>query len=173
MAKAKKNKTAKKPAPGGRVGGIKVLLVNRKVRHQYEVLKSFEAGVVLQGSEVKSIRDGNVQWADAHARYDERSGELWLWGLHIGEYGHANYFNHVPAAPRKLLLHKREILAIQGMIQTKGVTVVPRQIHLRRGFIKMDICVVRGKKLVDKRRDIQKRDQEREARREMVRRNRM
>jgi SsrA-binding protein len=151
---------------------VKILIVNRKVRHQYEVLKSFEAGLVLQGSEVKSMRVGDVQWADAHARYDERLHELWLWGLHVGEYSQASYLNHSPTAPRKLLLHKREIQQIRHLLQTKGVTVVPRQLHLRRGFIKVEVCVVRGKKIHDKRQDIKKRDQDREARRELVHRNR-
>jgi SsrA-binding protein len=164
MAK-QKGAAVKKP-------GVAVISVNRKVRHQYEVIKSFEAGLVLQGSEIKSLREGDVQWADAHGRFDDRTGELWLCNMYIGEYRQASYLNHRPTAPRKLLLHRRELESLRGMLQTKGVTLVPRQLHFRRGFAKCELCLVRGKKQADKRQDLVRRTQQREAERDLAHRYR-
>lgn len=148
--------------------GVQLILKNRKLRHEYEVLDSWEAGLVLMGSEVKSLRAGDVQWGDAHARFDR--GELFLYGLHIGEYRQAGTFGHQPMQPRKLLLNKRELNKLHGALQGKGLTVVPDQLHFKRGYAKIVICLARGKSRDDKRADLVKRAQSRDVEREMARR---
>lgn len=146
------------------------ILRNRKVRHLYEIVKTYEAGLALQGSEVKSLRSKALQWGDAHGRIDD-GGELWLYGLHIDEYRQAGpFFNHAPGARRKLLLHRREIDQIAGMLQAKGLTVVPTHLYFKRGRAKCELAVVRGKKLHDKRKDLAKRSAQRDIDREMSRR---
>jgi SsrA-binding protein len=160
---AKKEPPAKKDAEA-----VQLILKNRKLRHEYEVLESWEAGMVLSGSEVKSLRAGDVQWADAHARLEKK--ELWLFGLHIGEYRQAAVFGHQPMAPRKLLLNRRELDKIIDALRGKGLTMVPDQLHFRRGFAKIVICLARGKKREDKRRDMIARDAKRDVDREMARR---
>jgi len=162
-----------KRAGGGKAkqsaDGIHLILRNRRLRHDYEVLRSMEAGLVLAGSEVKSLRTGEVQWADAHARFDRR-GELWLHGLHIGEYQHAGYAQHEPRAPRKLLLKRRELDALIGQMQTKGLSLVPAQLYFRDGWGKCELALVRGRKHADKRGALRERERERDVQREIARR---
>ena len=160
-----------KPAakPGAKPDTVEVILSNRKLRHSYAILDEWEAGMVLMGSEVKSLRAGDVQWADAHARLDQR-GELWLYNLHIGEYRQAGTFGHEPAQPRKLLLSRRELDKIAGALQGKGLTIAPAELHFRNGWAKIVICLAQGKNREDKRADLVKRAQTRDVEREMARR---
>lgn len=162
----------KKPAaaaPAARES--KLILKNRKLRHDYAVLDSWEAGMVLQGTEVKSLRNGDVQWADAHARIDER-GELWLHNLHIGEYKQAmTAFMHQAMQPRKLLLKRRELDRIAGALKGKGLTLVPDELRFVDGWAKIVICLARGKDKDDKRQDLVKRAQKRDVEREIARRS--
>lgn len=147
---------------------VKLILKNRKLRHDYEVLDSWEAGMVLIGSEVKSLRAGDVQWGDAHARFDRN--ELWLYGLHIGEYKQAGVFGHQAAQPRKLLLNRRELNKLSGLLQGKGLTVIPDELRFRNGYAKIVICLAKGKNRGDKRRDLINRSADRDVQREMARR---
>jgi len=147
------------------------ILRNKRVRHDYEILDQVEAGMVLQGSEVKSLRGGDVQWGDAHARLDDR-GELWLYGLHIGEYRQAGAFNHAPQARRKLLLKRRELDKLAGQLRAKGLSMVPTELVFRRGWAKCRIAVVRGRKKADKRRAMVDRARQRDIERELARRRR-
>lgn len=157
-----------KPKPGAKTDTVEVILTNRKLRHAYAVLDEWEAGMVLMGSEVKSLRAGDVQWADAHARLER--GELWLYNLHIGEYRQAGTFGHQPAQPRKLLLSRRELDKIAGALQGKGLTIAPAELHFRNGWAKIVICLAQGKNRNDKRADLVKRAQTRDVEREMARR---
>ena len=136
---------------------------NRKARHEYQVLETWQAGIVLQGTEVKSLRDGKANLQDAFARLD--GGELWLYNLHISPYEAGNRFNHEPLRPRKLLLHRRQLRKLIGQVEQKGLTLVPLDIHFQRGIAKVTLALVRGKKLHDKRDDLRRRDAEREIQR--------
>ena len=140
-----------------------IVVRNRKARHEYEVLEKQEAGIVLTGTEVKSLRAGKANLQDAFARFDR--GELWLYNLHISPYEQGNRFNHDPLRPRKLLLQKRELRKLVGQVEQQGLTLVPLDIYFRRGIAKATIALVRGKKLHDKRQDLRKRDAEREMER--------
>ena len=162
----------KKKAPAPKDDGPKLILNNRKIGHDYEILDTWECGLVLQGSEVKSLRNNDVQWADTHARLDKNKMEMWLYNLHIGEYRQASVFNHEPTRPRKLLLKKRELIKIAALLRTKGLTLVPKQLYFLKGYAKIVICLVRGKKHQDKRTDLKKRSQDREVNRELARRQR-
>jgi SsrA-binding protein len=144
--------------------GVQTIVRNRKARHEYEVLETWEAGIVLQGTEVKALRDGRANLQDAFARVDR--GEMWLYNLHISPYEQGNRFNHDPLRVRKLLLHRRELLKLVGKVDQKGLTLVPLDLHFRRGVAKATIALVRGKKLHDKREDLKKRDAQREMDRE-------
>lgn len=146
------------------------ILFNRKLRHDYAVLDHWEAGLVLMGSEVKSLRAGDVQWAQAHARFDERTGELWLFNLHIGEYRQAGAFGHQPSQPRKLLLKRRELEKLRGAIAGKGLTIIPERLLFRRGWAKAVICLCQGKDRADRRQDLIKSAMRRDVQREMARR---
>jgi len=148
---------------------VQVVMVNRKLRHDYAVLDTWEAGLVLWGSEVKSLRAGDVQWGDAHARFDER-GELWLHGMHIGEYKQASTFGHQPRQPRKLLMSRRELDRLREQMKGKGLTVVPERLIFRKGWAKLVVCLAQGKAHEDKRADLVKRAQKRDVEREMSRR---
>lgn len=139
---------------------IREITVNRKAFFQYNILETWEAGLVLTGSEVKSIREGRVNIRDAYARPEK--GELWLVGAHIARYPPAGVHNHDPMRPRKLLLHRRELDYIVGQLSTKGLTVVPLRLYFKDGRIKAEIALVRGKKVFDKRREIQRREEQRE-----------
>jgi SsrA-binding protein len=142
---------------------IKIIVKNRKARRDYSVLDTFEAGLVLTGTEVKSLREGKANLKDSYARAE--AGEVFLHNLHISEYGQGNQFNHDPTRARKLLLHRREIDRLQGRVQEKGLTLVPLQLYFKRGKAKVEIALARGKHDYDRRRDIAQRD----ARREMDR----
>ncbi|HET8654644.1 MAG TPA: SsrA-binding protein SmpB [Longimicrobiaceae bacterium] len=144
-------------------GGTRVVVRNRKARHEFHVLDTFEAGLVLSGTEVKSLREGRANLQDAFARLD--AGELWLFNLHISPYEHGNRFNHDPLRPRKLLMHRRELRKLVGQVEQQGLTLVPLDIHFRRGVAKVELALARGKKLHDKRNDLRERETQREMER--------
>jgi SsrA-binding protein len=129
--------------------GDRVVAKNRRARHEYHVLQTWEAGLVLQGTEVKSLRDGKANLADAYARMD--GGELWLYNLHVSPYEAGNRFNHDPLRRRKLLMHRSELRRLVGEVEQKGLTLVPLDVHFSGGIAKVDLALVRGKKLHDKR----------------------
>ena len=144
--------------------GRKIIVRNRKARFEYEVLQTWEAGIVLQGTEVKALRDGRANLQDAFARLDPR-GEMWLHNLHISPYEQGSHFNHDPLRARKLLLHRREILKLIGQVEQKGLTLVPLDLYFQRGVAKATLALVRGKKLHDKRQDLKLKDAQREMQR--------
>jgi len=146
---------------------IKVVATNRKAKHEFFVLESFEAGLSLHGSEIKSIRAGQISLAQAYVAIDER--EAWLINAHIAAYDQASHYNHDPLRPRKLLLHRSEIRKLWDNVRQKGLTVVPLRVYLKEGLAKVEIAVAKGKKLYDKRADIAKRDIERELLRQFKR----
>ena len=148
--------------------GEQALATNRKAFFHYEVLERAEAGVVLVGTEVKSIRAGGLEFKDAYV--DPRGGELLLVGCRIAPYSHGNLANHAPDRERKLLLHKREILKLGGKVTERGLTLVPLRAYLKNGRVKMEIGLARGKHAHDKREAIKRKDQEREARQALRRR---
>lgn len=133
---------------------------NRRARHEYHILESLEAGLVLTGTEVKSVRSGGASLSEAYARF--RDGEAWLLGMHIPPYKQGSFANAEPTRPRKLLLHKSEIVRLQNRIAEKGLTIVPLRLYFTRGIAKVQLGVARGKKFWDKRADVAKRDVERE-----------
>ena len=137
--------------------------VNRQAYHDYFVDETFEAGIVLTGTEVKSAREGLVNLRGAYARI--KNGEVWLEGAHIAEYEHGTYLNHVPTRARKLLLHHREIARLDTRVQTKGLTLVPLRMYFSGNHLKLAIGLCRGKKLYDKREAIRERDAKREVER--------
>ncbi len=132
---------------------------NRRARHDYQILDTWEAGIVLTGSEVKSLRNGKANISDAYGIVKE--GEVHLLNLHISPYEQASYFNHEPTRTRKLLLHKREIRRMIGAVERQGLTLVPLELYFKRGKVKVVLGLGRGKKLYDKRADEKKRDDER------------
>jgi len=141
--------------------------VNRKARHDYLITDTFEAGLVLTGTEIKSVRAGKVNLAQAYARVDR--GEAWLIGAHIAPYEAGNRYNHVPNRDRKLLLHRSEIDVLIGRVAAKGLTVVPLRLYINdRGRAKLELGLARGKQLHDRRRDIAERDSRREMERELA-----
>jgi SsrA-binding protein len=142
------------------VGTGRTLVLNRQARFNYEILEKFEAGISLAGTEVKSIRDGKANIKEAYA--DIRNGEVYLVGAHISPYSHGNITNHSPLRERKLLLKSTEIKRLQGKVMEKGLTLVPLRLYLKGRLVKLELGVGRGKKLVDKRDTIKKREQERE-----------
>ena len=144
--------------------GEKVVARNRRARHEYFILETFEAGIALQGSEIKSIRAGQISLAEAYVRIDGK--EAWLEDAHIAPYEQASIFNHEPLRPRKLLLHNSEIRKLWDTVRQKGVTVIPLSVYLKNGKAKVEIAVARGKKLYDKRAEIAKRDAQREIERQ-------
>jgi SsrA-binding protein len=146
---------------------IKVVASNRKAGFEYFLFDRFEAGLELKGSEIKSIRAGQISLAEAYVRVDER--QAWLIEAHIAPYIQANRFNHDPKRPRRLLLHRKEIRKLWDIVRQKGVTIVPIKVYLHNGRAKIEIAIAKGKKLHDKRDAIAKRDVEREIQREMNR----
>ena len=143
----------------------RVVARNRKARHEFQVLETFEAGIELKGPEVKSLRAGEVSFRDSFARV--KNGEVWLHSLHISPYEQANRFNVDPLRPRRLLLKKSEIRQLVVKTQEKGLTLVPLEIYFSRGYAKVALAVARGRKLHDKRQELKRREQDREARRAM------
>ena len=148
---------------------IKVIAANRKALHEYFVLETYEAGLVLKGTEVKSLREGTVNLKDSYASI--KDGELWLNKMHISPYEKGNRYNVEPERIRKLLLHKREIFRLIGKVQEKGVTLVPLKIYFKEGMAKVELALVKGKKLYDKRRSIKEKEVKREISRQMKKRN--
>ncbi len=144
--------------------GVKVVAVNRRARFDYSVDETFECGVVLLGTEVKSIKDGKISFQDAFA--EVRSGEVWLRNFHVAEYGFSSVFNHDPDRLKKLLLKAQEIKRIDRRVREKGYTLVLLSIYLKRGLVKIELGLCKGKKQYDKRADIKERDVERDLRRE-------
>ncbi|HKP75854.1 MAG TPA: SsrA-binding protein SmpB [Longimicrobiaceae bacterium] len=152
-----------KPPESKPRSGDRVVARNRRARHEYHVLQTWEAGLVLHGTEVKSLRDGKATLVDAYARMD--NGELWLYNMHISPYESANRFNHDPLRPRKLLMHRSELRRLVGEVEQKGLTLVPLDVHFTGGLAKVDLALVRGKKLHDKRDTLRERAVERDMER--------
>jgi SsrA-binding protein len=153
---------ATKAAPSKREerGADRVVTSNRRALHEYFILDSIEAGIVLSGTEIKSIRDGKISISEAYARLTD--GELWLIGAHIAPYTHGSYTNHDPDRPRKLLVHRSQLWELKATVEQKGLTLVPLRVALRRGKAKVDIGVAKGKRLYDKRVASAERDANRE-----------
>jgi SsrA-binding protein len=148
--------------------GRKLIASNRKARHDYHIEDTYEAGLVLTGTEVKSLRAGRASLVDAYARV--KDGEVWLEGAHIPEYAQGTWTNHEPRRPRKLLLHKGEILRLVGKTKEGGLTLVPLSMYFKDGRAKVQIALARGKRSYDKRQALAARDAEREIRRVVGRR---
>ncbi len=144
---------------------IKVVATNRKAKFEYFLEDQFEAGIALKGSEIKSIRAGQMSIKEAYIRVDER--EAWLLEAYIAPYAEANRFNHEPRRPRQLLLHKREIRKLRDTTRKKGLTIIPTKVYLKGGRAKVEIALARGKKLHDKRQTIAQREIERDLKRQM------
>jgi SsrA-binding protein len=152
----------------GKAGTKHIVVSNRKARHNYSILETFEAGVALVGTEVKSLREGQASMADAFATVDD--GEIWLRNLHIPEYHAGSWTNHAVRRNRKLLLHRREIDNLIGKIRDGNLTLVPLSLYFFDGKVKVEIALARGKQAHDKRQDMAKRDADREVTRELGRR---
>ena len=151
--------------------GIKVIARNRRASHDYHLEKTYEAGLVLRGSEIKSIRANRISLQEGFVQ--EREGELWLMNVHISPYEQAGVYGYVdPMRPRKLLLHKKEIAQIMGKMRERGYTVVPTRVFLQRGRAKIEIALAKGKRQYDKRADLAKRDSERQMRQALKERSR-
>ena len=142
---------------------ITIVATNRKAYHEYNILEQFEAGLQLKGSEVKSIREGKASLKQSYVLI--RKGEAWLKGSHIASYSHTGFEGHEPVRDRKLLLHKREIQKINSKLAEKGLTAVPTKLYFKGGYIKLEFCLAKGKKLYDKRYSKKKRDVERDIKR--------
>jgi SsrA-binding protein len=141
----------------------KLIAENRRARHDFQLLERFEAGLVLTGTEVKSLRDGRTTMGQAWAEI--RDGEAWLQGLEIATYAQGNRANHEPMRARKLLLHRRQIDSLYGTVREKGLTVVPTRLYFKDGRVKVELAVARGKEQRDKRRDVAERDAKRQMER--------
>lgn len=148
---------------------VKLLAKNRKARFNYTIEESLECGIVLEGTEVKSFRSGNISFPDAFAEI--RDGEVWLIGLHVTPYVYSSIFNHDPDRPKKLLLHREEIKRLVRKVDEKGFTLIPLEFYLKNGIIKVELGICRGKKVFDKRADIRDRDVKRDLQREVRSRN--
>ena len=145
-------------------GGIKILSVNKKARFNFSIEETLECGIALKGTEVKSLRDARFSFADAYAQVS--NNELWLIAFHITPYAFGNRVNHDPLRKRKLLAHKKEIIHLRRVTEEKGLTLVPLKFYLKRGIVKCELGIAKGKKLFDKRDDIRKKDQNREFQRD-------
>ncbi len=143
----------------------KLIVENRRARHDYHLGDRFEAGLVLQGTEVKSLRGGKATLQQAYA--EVRDGEGWLLGLHVPEYAEGNRANHEPDRPRKLLLHRKELERLASSVAEKGFTVVPTRLYFKAGKVKVELALAKGKELRDKRRDVAARDARRDVEREL------
>ena len=150
---------------GGGETGRKLVARNRKARHEYEILDTHEAGIVLKGPEVKSLRAGQLAFRDAFARVE--GGEIWLYNLYISPYEQANRANEEPDRVRKLLMHREEIRRLLSKTEEKGLTLIPLEIYFRKGNVKVLLGVARGRRLYDKREKLKKQTQDREAKRAM------
>jgi SsrA-binding protein len=150
--------------------GLQIVANNRKARHLYHILETLEAGLVLTGTEVKSLRAGRANLGDAYAMVE--NGEVWLMKLHISPYEQGNQFNHEPLRKRKLLVHRRDIQRLIGKTQEKGLTLIPLRLYFRGGWAKVELGLAKGKKSHDKREDIAKRDADRDIARALSRKGR-
>jgi SsrA-binding protein len=153
------------PSPSKPKDEKRQITSNRRARHEYHIEETFEAGMVLTGTEIKSVRGGRVNLQDAYAKFDH--GEAWLFNMHIAPYEQGNRANVDPVRPRKLLLKRGELHRLYGKLQTSGLTLVPLSIYVRNGFAKLELALARGKKLYDKRQAIENREAQREADREL------
>jgi SsrA-binding protein len=144
------------------------ILTNSKARRDYHILETFEAGIVLHGTEVKALRAGKGQIGEAFARVEHN--EVYLYNAHIDEYSHGNLYNHQPKAPRKLLLHKAEIRKLSGLVAVKGNALLPLSFHWKNGKVKVSLAVGKGKAQYDKREDLKQRESDRELKRATMRR---
>lgn len=152
----------KSPPRDPTAAGLRDAAVNRAAGHHYFLLEKFEAGVVLTGTEVKSIRAGRANLKDAYGLV--KDGELWLLNAHIGAYEHGNIYNHEPLRTRKLLVHREELRKLLGRTQQRGLTLIPTRLYFKRGRVKCELAVAKGKQLWDKRETVRRRTAEREAR---------
>ena len=150
------------PEPTERELAQRLVAENRKALHDYHILETFEAGIMLQGTEVKSIREGRVNLRDSFARVE--AGEVWVYNIHISPYSHRGYADHEPTRRRKLLLHKQEIRKLIGKTVEKGMTLVPTRLYFHNGHVKVAISLAKGKKAHDKRETIKRRETDRETR---------
>jgi SsrA-binding protein len=150
------------PPQSERQKAERIISENRKALHDYHILETFEAGVVLQGTEVKSIREGRVNLRDSYARVD--NGEVFVYNIHISPYSHRGYADHEPTRPRKLLLHRQEIRKLIGRTVERGLTLVPLRVYFKNGKVKVAVSLAKGKQAHDKREAIKKREVERETR---------
>ncbi len=157
-----------RPKKDDKEEGLKLITRNKRAFHEYHIADRLECGLVLTGTEVKSLREGSASLEDAYAKVED--GEVWLIGSDIPEYTMGNRMNHKPKRPRKLLLHRREIGKFAGKASERGFTLVPLRMYFRRGRAKVELGIARGKQLHDKRQDLKKADAEREMRRAMSRR---
>ena len=160
---------ATKPDKAALKANNQIVATNRKARHHYSILDVYEAGIVLVGTEVKSLREGQASLADAFATIDD--GEIWLRNLHIAEYHHGSWTNHAPRRNRKLLMHRSQIDNLVGKIRDGNLTLVPLSLYFVDGKVKVELALARGKEARDKRQDLAKRDADREITRELGRRN--
>lgn len=151
-------------------GEGKLIAQNKKARHDYSVIDTMEAGIVLQGTEIKSIRNGRINLKDGFARI--RNGEAYLYNVHISPYDQGNIFNHDPTRTRKLLLHKKQIAKLTAETKTTGITLVPLKVYLKNGFAKVLIGIAKGKKTYDKREDLKRKEVDRQIDRTLKSRNR-
>lgn len=147
-------------------GFIKIICQNKKARHDYEIVETYEAGIALKGTEVKSLRMGKANLKDSYARI--KNGELFLIGTHISPYPFANYNNHEPLRDRKLLLGRREIKKLIGKTTERGLTLVPLKLYFKNGRVKIELALAKGKRLYDKRETLRRKTLEREAQRALM-----
>jgi SsrA-binding protein len=140
---------------------IKIICQNKKARHNYSIEDTMEAGVVLWGTEVKALRDCKANLVDSYVLIEK--GEAWLLGAHISHYYHGNQFNHAPVRRRKLLMHRKEIDRLYGKIKEKGYNIIPLKMYFKKGKVKVEVSLAKGKKLYDKRRDMKEKEAKREV----------
>lgn len=146
--------------PAAETPSIKLITDNRRARFDFHIYETFEAGIELSGTEVKSMRGGKANLSDAFARIED--GELWLYNCHISPYDHGNRFNHEPLRKRRLLMHARQILKLEQQMKEKGLTLVPLRLYFKRNWVKVDIALAQGKKVHDKRESIMKNESKRQ-----------
>lgn len=144
---------------------------NRRARHEYHILETYEAGLALKGTEVKSLRSGKASLQDSFARVE--NGELLLYNMHISPYSQGNQFNHEPKRTRRLLMHKREIMRLFGKTREKGLTLIPLKVYFKNGLAKVELALAKGKRVYDRREDIAARDARREIERAMKERSKL
>ncbi|MBM3942830.1 MAG: SsrA-binding protein SmpB [SAR202 cluster bacterium] len=154
---------AKKRKPAPEQGGDRTLSVNRRAFHDYDILERYEAGVVLTGSEIKSLRAGRLDFKDAYARPED--GEVWLVNAHIPHYGPASIYNHDPDRSRKLLLHRQQIRELADAVAQKGLTIIPLRVYIKNHVAKLELGLARGKRQYEKRQALIEKDMDMEARR--------